>query len=150
VYFYAIVGVAASMAFFASPAKVYLRKTLEKRNRPYLQRTVSQETMHPPSLGLPNDPGREIDDAIEEIRGEIQARQRRGSKVTMPQGQSLKSMVEEKMGRKLEMPDWKLPQVFGGDTATATGRNVSAAGDGLKSGINEAVGMVDAGTKKVR
>jgi lysophospholipid acyltransferase len=150
VYFYAIIGVAASMAFFASPGKVFLRKTLEKRNRPYLQRTISQETQHPPSLGLPNDPGREIDDAIEEIREEIKIRQRRGSKVSMPQGQGLKSMVEERIGRKLEMPDWKLPQVFGGDTATATDRNISAAGDSVKSGFNEAAGMIGAEAKKVR
>lgn len=126
VYFYVMAGVAASMAFFNSPAKKYLTKRLDKRNHPHLRKTVSQETQHLPSLGLPEDPGRDIDDAIEEIRTEIETRQRRGSKVVMPSGEGLKNAIEAKLGHKLEMPDWKLPEVFGNshvETAPKKGEN---------------------------
>ncbi|OAG39606.1 hypothetical protein AYO21_06250 [Fonsecaea monophora] len=115
VYFYTVIGVAASMAFFASPAKRALTKRLDKRNHPYLRKTIAEETQYPPTLGLPNDPIREIDEAIDEIRADIETRRRRGSMVTMPSGESLKNAIELKLGRKLEMPEWKLPQVFGGD-----------------------------------
>lgn len=100
-YFYAIIGVAASMAFFASPAKGYLVKKLNERNRPVPQRTASQESRGQPTLGLPSDPGRDIDEALKEIRSEIEMRKRRGSKVSMPTGQELKVAVEDKLGRKL-------------------------------------------------
>ncbi|KIW73132.1 hypothetical protein PV04_01273 [Phialophora macrospora] len=117
VYFYAVVGVAASMAFFASPAKKMLVQRLDKRNHPYTRKTMAEETQYPPSLGLPNDPGREIDEAIDEIRAEIETRQRRGSTVTMPTGEGLKRAIEHKLGHKLEMPPWKVPQVFGNESS---------------------------------
>jgi lysophospholipid acyltransferase len=101
VYFYGIVGVAVSMAFFASPAKPYLAKTLDRRNHPYIRKTVAQETNYLPSLGLPSDPGREIDEAIDEIRQEVEMRRRRGSKVTMPSGEGLKKAIEEKIGARV-------------------------------------------------
>jgi lysophospholipid acyltransferase len=116
VYFYAVIGVAASMAFFASPAKKMLVQKLDKRNHPHMRKTVAEETQYPPSLGLPNDPGREIDEAIDEIRAEIETRQRRGSTVTMPTGEGLKRAIEQKLGHKLEMPPWKVPQVFGNES----------------------------------
>ncbi|OAP57547.1 hypothetical protein AYL99_08285 [Fonsecaea erecta] len=115
VYFYTVIGVAASLAFFASPAKRSLTKRLDARNHPHLRKTIAEETQHPPSLGLPNDPVREIDEAIDEIRADIETRRRRGSRVTMPSGEGLKNAIELKLGRKLEMPEWKLPQVFGGE-----------------------------------
>jgi lysophospholipid acyltransferase len=98
VYFYCVVGVAASLAFFASPGKKMLIKRLDMRNHPHVRKTISQETVHLPSLGLPNDPGREIDEAIDEIKMEIDQRQRRGSKVTMPTGEDLRRLVEQKVG----------------------------------------------------
>ncbi|OAL28234.1 hypothetical protein AYO22_02940 [Fonsecaea multimorphosa] len=117
VYFYTVIGVAASLGFFASPAKRFLTKRLDKRNHPHLRKTIAEETQHPPSLGLPNDPAREIDEAIDEIRNDIETRRRRGSTgATMPSGEGLKQAIEQKLGRKLEMPEWKLPQVFGGDS----------------------------------
>ncbi|KAJ9609104.1 Lysophospholipid acyltransferase [Cladophialophora chaetospira] len=115
VYFYAVIGVAASTAFFASPAKKMLIKKLDARSHPRVRKTLAEETQHPPSLGLPDDPGREIDDALDEIRAEIETRQRRGSAVTMPTGDGLKRAIEQKMGKKLEMPAWKVPQVFASD-----------------------------------
>ena len=75
VYFFCIIGVAASMAFFASPAKPWLMKKLAERNVPALKRMDSQE--HLPSLGLPNDPGKELDEVIAEVRGEIESRRRK-------------------------------------------------------------------------
>lgn len=102
VYFYAIGGIVVSVAFFSSPAKKYLVEQLDKRNHPHVRKALSQETNYPPSLGLPSDPGREIDEAIDEIKQEVDARRRRGSTVTMPSGESLKRAIEERIGRKLE------------------------------------------------
>jgi lysophospholipid acyltransferase len=50
---------------------------------------------------LPNDPERDFDEAVQEIKAEIEARGRRGSVATMPTGEELKAAVEEKIGRKL-------------------------------------------------
>ncbi len=101
VYFYCIIGVVASMGFFASPAKQYLIRRINKRNHPRVHRTASQETLGQPTLGLPSDPGRDIDEALKEIRAEVETRKRRGSRVSMPTGQELKAAVEDKLGRKL-------------------------------------------------
>jgi len=103
VYFYAIAGVAVSMAFFASPAKAWLIKQIEKRNYPYVPKTIAQEIQYPPTLGLPNDPVREIDEAIEEIRHEVDLRRRRGSMVSMPSGDSLIRAIENKLGKSLDV-----------------------------------------------
>ena len=100
VYFYAIVGVAASMAFFASPGKLWLNQRLARRNHPAFQRTISQETIGHPLLGLPNDPARDIDEAVKEVREEVEVRRRRGASVTMPTGKDLRSAVEDKLGKK--------------------------------------------------
>ncbi|MCJ1341112.1 lysophospholipid acyltransferase [Bachmanniomyces sp. S44760] len=101
VYFYAILGVAASMAFFASPAKVWLVKSLKERNQPHLQPSLSQETVGQPLMGLPSDPVRDIDEAVKEITDEIEARRRRGSKASVPSGLDMKHAVEEKLGKTL-------------------------------------------------
>ncbi|KAF6831507.1 Lysophospholipid acyltransferase [Colletotrichum musicola] len=82
VYFYTIVGTAASMVFFASPAKKGLRKRLEDRqpkNGARLTRTLSQDSIsgREPVLGVAADPQREIDEAMEEIKAEVEARQRK-------------------------------------------------------------------------
>ncbi|KAI9934132.1 hypothetical protein ASPWEDRAFT_36151 [Aspergillus wentii DTO 134E9] len=99
VYFYGIIGNLLSIVFFASPAKAYLTKKLKARNRPHPTRTVSAD--RPPTLGLPNDPAREFDEAVQEIKAEIDARTRRGSVVSMPTGEELKAAVEQKIGHKL-------------------------------------------------
>lgn len=86
------------MAFFASPAKPFLIKLLEERNRcatgtgngrPTLsdKRTASQKSLAASIeadgvLGLPSNPGRDFDEAVQEVIEEVQARRRRGSKVT--------------------------------------------------------------------
>ncbi|MCJ1385934.1 lysophospholipid acyltransferase [Xylographa soralifera] len=101
VYFYAVLMIAASMAFFASPAKGWLVRELDKRNRPALAKRRSQETLGSPLLGLPNDPGRDVDEAVREVREEVEARRRRGGSATMPKGEELKERVEAKLGREL-------------------------------------------------
>ncbi|OHF00541.1 MBOAT family protein [Colletotrichum orchidophilum] len=81
VYFYTIVGTVLSMAFFASPAKQVLRKQLEARQGKggaRLTRTLSQDSLsgREPVLGVSPDLQREIDEAMEEIKAEVEARQR--------------------------------------------------------------------------
>ena len=118
VYFYTIFGTAASMVFFASPAKPWLIKQLDARNRTAKmdQQQVQQEqqqsqrqpfsresTMEEPIMGggLPSDPGKELDDAVREIKEEVDARRQRGASVSMPTGRDMKEAVENKIGRKL-------------------------------------------------
>jgi lysophospholipid acyltransferase len=103
VYFYGIANTIFSLLAFASfsPLKGYLVSTLKRRTRPNVGRTVSTDSVRPPVLGLPNDPERDFDEAVQEIKAEIEARGRRGSVVSMPTGEELKAAVEEKIGRKL-------------------------------------------------
>jgi len=100
VFFYGIVATFSSIVFFASPAKAYLIGQLKRRNRPHAARTVSSGA-RPPTLGVPNDPERDFDEAVQEITSEIESRRRRGSVVTVPSGEELKSAVEQKIGHKL-------------------------------------------------
>ncbi|EEH16836.1 hypothetical protein PABG_06923 [Paracoccidioides brasiliensis Pb03] len=102
VYFYGIVGIVLSQAFFSSPAKGYLVKQLKARGGPATKPAyASRDNNESPVLGLPSNPGQDIDDAMKEIKLEIEARRRKGSVVTMPSGQELKALLEEKLGRKL-------------------------------------------------
>jgi lysophospholipid acyltransferase len=101
VYFYGIVGTLSSIVFFASPAKAYLIGQIKRRNRPHVMRSTSTEAIPPTTLGLPNDPERDFDEAVQEIKSEIESRRRCGSVVNMPIGEELKNAVEEKIGRKL-------------------------------------------------
>jgi lysophospholipid acyltransferase len=80
VYFYAIFGTALSTAFFASPAKEFLKKKLEERTAKvggHIKRTLSQESVagQQPVMGLPPE---SLDEAVKEIREEIEAIQRKG------------------------------------------------------------------------
>ncbi|KLJ10549.1 hypothetical protein EMPG_14069 [Blastomyces silverae] len=102
VYYYGIVGIAASQAFFSSPAKSYLVKRLKARGGPVSRPPAGvREPSEQPVLGLPPNPGQDIEDAVNEVKREIELRKRRGSVVTMPSGRELKAAVEEKLGRKL-------------------------------------------------
>lgn len=97
VYFYAILGAAAVMAFFASPAKPWLDKRLQVRN----QRQMEGEVRGHPLMGLPSDPGEDVQEAVREIRLEVEMRRRRGSLVGMPRGEEMRAAVEDKLGKKL-------------------------------------------------
>lgn len=77
VYFYALVWTLAVLAFFASPGKAMLGKQLEKRQgkaSARLVRTVSSESLSGghPILGISKDPERDINEAIEEIKAEME------------------------------------------------------------------------------
>lgn len=94
VYFYCIIGIGASMAFFASPGKVWLIKRLDKRNHPHvLKRAKSEDRM--PYLGMPDT--EEIDQAIDELKAEVDERRRRGSKVEFPTGDDLKQAITNRV-----------------------------------------------------
>lgn len=55
-----------------------------------------------PLQGLPSDVITEIDEAVDEIRKEVEARRKRGSmNVSMPTGNEMKAAVEEKLGKKI-------------------------------------------------
>ena len=80
VYMYAVVWTVASMGFFASPARPWLKKRLEVRAgkvRAKLSRTVSSESITGggPILGISRDLEEDINDAVEELRREMEARQ---------------------------------------------------------------------------
>ncbi len=80
VYYYAAIGTAVLTAFFASPAKGYLKKEIEKRNAKVgagskgpdgkLSRSASSDSLasRAPVMGITQDLEREFDDAIAEIR----------------------------------------------------------------------------------
>jgi lysophospholipid acyltransferase len=90
VYFYAVIGTAALMVLFASPAKLYLKKEIEKRNAKVgivaaggakgangaaagggkLPRSASSDSLasRTPVMGITQDLEKEFDDAMSEIR----------------------------------------------------------------------------------
>lgn len=75
VYFYTILGVAASIAFFASPAKLYLKNQIEERQAKagvQLRRSISSDSLHgkEPLVGpgLSSDATKDIDEMVAEAR----------------------------------------------------------------------------------
>ena len=87
VYYYAIIGTLTLMAFFASPAKKFLKNKMEKRNAAAgvgangdagrrgngngnLSRSASSDSLasRTPVMGMPQDLEKEFDDAMSEIR----------------------------------------------------------------------------------
>ncbi|KAI4181048.1 MAG: hypothetical protein L6R41_006849 [Letrouitia leprolyta] len=114
VYFYTVIGTAASMAFFASPAKPWLIKRLDARNKAAKRLQQEQQQQRPtipldhqvlenPLMGpgLPSDPAKELDEVTMEIREEVESRRKKGGSVSMPTGKDMKTAVEDKLGRKL-------------------------------------------------
>lgn len=83
VWFYGIVGVSAASLFLASPGKAWLQAQVKNRSstsRPAVSRAESQDTH--PTLGLPNDPGKEWDNMVEEISAELEARTKKGQPIS--------------------------------------------------------------------
>lgn len=81
-WFYAVIWTFASLAFFASPGKVALKKRLEKRQgraSARLVRSISTDSLtgREPILGISKDPEGDINEAVEEIRAEMEMRQRK-------------------------------------------------------------------------
>ncbi|OBT95457.1 lysophospholipid acyltransferase [Pseudogymnoascus verrucosus] len=92
VYFYALIAIGGMTAFFASPAKPYLKRQIEIRaaranGGKKLERKLSSDTLsQQPVLGLPPDPERDFEEVVREIREELDARQSKGlgRAATMP------------------------------------------------------------------
>ncbi|KAL1871592.1 hypothetical protein VTK73DRAFT_1982 [Phialemonium thermophilum] len=96
VYFYTIIGTLISMAFFASPAKSHLRRRLESRTAAAkakisvaaaegsgketsaMHRSASTDSLREPVLGLPTDPEKDLDEAIQELKAEVEAARQAG------------------------------------------------------------------------
>lgn len=81
-FFYAVIWTIGSLIFFASPGKVALRKQLEKRQgraNAKLVRSLSTDSLtgREPILGISKDPENDINEAVKEIRAEVEARQRK-------------------------------------------------------------------------
>ena len=69
-----------------------------ERNQNALQ--PKENTEHP-LMGLPSDPAGDIDEAVKEVREEVEARGRRGQSISMPSNAEMKAAVEDKLGRKI-------------------------------------------------
>ncbi|KKF92231.1 Lysophospholipid acyltransferase [Ceratocystis platani] len=85
-HYFAIVGVQLVMVFFASPAKGFLRKQLETRQakgrffgpRPSLSRNASTDSVSSthPVLGVADNIEKDVTEMVEEIKAEIEAKQK--------------------------------------------------------------------------
>jgi lysophospholipid acyltransferase len=105
VYFYCIVGVAACSVFLITPGKPWLQKQIRARSvRPSIRRMDSPESVPQPNLGIPNEPGREFDEMVDEIIEEV--KKRREGKVG-PDGLELRHKIEETLKGTLEAEQHK-------------------------------------------
>ncbi|KAL9104429.1 MAG: hypothetical protein Q9163_000635 [Psora crenata] len=105
VYFYAVLGVAASMVFFASPAKAWLIQRLRIRNQSATRaqdkaRAAEKEREHP-LMGLPSDPGGDMEDAVKEMMEEVEGKRRSGNQIGMPEAIEIRKAVEEGIGKNI-------------------------------------------------
>lgn len=121
VYFYTLIGTAASFALFSrslpfrkalvkkqsdrvanideNGLEKVVREVAAKEKRDDLLRRESTETLSSgmkkaPTLGLPDDPEAEIEEIVAEVKKEIEERKRRGSLV---QGFDIQTAVKEKL-----------------------------------------------------
>ncbi|KAH7349539.1 membrane-bound O-acyltransferase domain-containing protein [Plectosphaerella cucumerina] len=96
VYFFVVIGVLVTMGFFHSPAKQYLREKLEARQkRPGVQmaRSLSQDSLvgREPVLGVAQDPERELDEAVREMKADFVELRRRQQSVLAAKAQAQKA-----------------------------------------------------------
>jgi lysophospholipid acyltransferase len=103
--FYGLVGVAFCFAFLYSPGRAMLASKLRKRNgldgKPSLERQVSHDSSKMPpggTLGLPDDPERELQDLVKEVQEEVARRRRRGSNVP-----DVKTVLQQKIDEVRKM-----------------------------------------------
>lgn len=106
-YYFCLIITVAGLAFFNSPAKGILIKQLKAREgraasglkRPGVNRFQSTDSLKTPNLGLPDDPAKELDEAFEEARREIEARFGDGQGGFNIKGGSedIQKLVEEKV-----------------------------------------------------
>ena len=62
---------------------------------------AEREVKEHPLLGMPSDPAGDVDEAVSEIREEVEARRRRGQSIQMPTGADMKAAVESRLGKKI-------------------------------------------------
>ncbi|PPJ50442.1 hypothetical protein CBER1_05574 [Cercospora berteroae] len=107
VYFYAVIGVALSSGFLATPGKAWLSKKVKARGgRPQLKKTDSYEHMSGATLGVPSEPGKEFDEFVDEIVEEV--KKRKGSQAAaIPDAQELRRRVEAALKSKTSGKDLK-------------------------------------------
>jgi lysophospholipid acyltransferase len=120
VWFYCLIGIAASFGFLNSPLKVQLSQALKRRaasvasgsggpsasyGKPSLERNESYNSTHVGG-GIPDDPEKEFGEIVKEVREEIEKRKRRGSVVP-----DFRVMLKEKID------EWKK---MGGTVADST------------------------------
>lgn len=110
------------MAVFASPVKPYLIKKLRERNELAHEKsaaiiaknivegkknTYTVETdafgENHPVMGLPGDPGADVEEAVKEIREEFEAIRGRGGIIEEPTVDDMKLAVEYKLGKKISI-----------------------------------------------
>ena len=143
VYFYCIFGVVLSFAFFASPAKGWLKHRIAARSKPHAEKTTGAHAEGSPlsrvnsqlgqeggTLGLPDDPENDLNELMDEVKREVQARRERGMSI----GQGLQEAVQARL-REMQTAD-----------AKASGAGGGRRGDGVRSRVS--VGK-DAGPKVV-
>ena len=80
VYNYALIWTIGTLVFFSSPGKVMIKKRLEERTgnvSSRLVRSVSTESItgKEPILGISKDPERDFNEAIQELKNEVESRQ---------------------------------------------------------------------------
>jgi lysophospholipid acyltransferase len=93
VYFFGIIGAAAAMGLFASPAKPWLAARVKARTeRPGITRMKS-DGGDAVMLGVPVDAERELNELVEEVRAEIEKRRAQGKVVP-----DVRALVKEKLG----------------------------------------------------
>ena len=96
VYFFCIIGTVLSSLFLASPGKVWLQKKVKARStRPEgLARSQSQESLQGATLGVPSEPGKEFDEAVDEIAEEVKKIMAKDGKGTV-EDKKLKGLVAD-------------------------------------------------------
>ncbi|KAI7087646.1 MBOAT family protein-like protein [Hortaea werneckii] len=106
-YFFCPIGVALCSLFLASPGKAWLTKKVKarqnKRPTDSMKRSESMESLEGATLGVPNEPGREFDEMVDEVMEEV--KKRRGSKGG-PEGPELRKQVEQALHRTTSEGGW--------------------------------------------
>lgn len=80
-YYYGLIWTLGALAFFLSPGRQILKKQLESRTgkaRVQMARSVSTEsiTSMEPILGISSNPQQDVNEAMEEIKAEIEAKRK--------------------------------------------------------------------------
>lgn len=108
------------MVVFASPVKSYLIKKLNERNESAHEKAAAKTAKNVAKskrntkkvegdafgeshtiIGLPSDPGADVEEAVREIREDVEAI--RGGIIEEPKLDDMKGAVEHKLGKKISL-----------------------------------------------